>query len=116
MSHFENTAADKSAAGFTYQDFVYVYNLLQLEPEQELGIEVYDDLHKFTCEGLTLIQVKHSIGEGNLTDRDIDLWKTLYNWYMSIDEIPIAKDLTLVIYTNKNLGTQEFISESPLVF
>jgi len=109
MSHFENTAADKSAAGFTYQDFVYVYNLLQLEPEQELGIEVYDDLHKFTCEGLTLIQVKHSIGEGNLTDRDIDLWKTLYNWHMSIDEIPISKDLTLVIYTNKNLGTQEFI-------
>lgn len=109
MSHIEKTAADKSSAGFTYQDFVYVYGLLQLEPGQEMGLEVYDDIHKCTRDGLSLIQVKHSLGDGNLTDRDIDLWKTLHNWYKSKDEIPKEKELSLILYTSKNIGTQGFI-------
>lgn len=109
MSHIENTAADKSSAGFKYQDFVYVYGLLYLEPNQEMGLEIYDDIHKCTHDGLSLIQVKHSLGAGNLTDRDIDLWKTLYNWHMSKDEIPQEKELSLILYTNKKIGNQKLI-------
>lgn len=109
MNHIEKTSADKSSAGFTFQDFVYVYTLLYLEPDQELGLEVYDDIHKCTLDGISLIQVKHSLGNSNLTDRDIDLWKTLHNWYTSRDEIPKKNELSLILYTNKEIGTQGFI-------
>lgn len=103
MDFFENTNADKNSIGFTYQDYVALKHALELKPEEQIGIEVYDDLHLESIEGRkTLIQVKHSINKSNITNKDIDLWKTLYNWSEAIKAIN-EKDISLVFYTNKGL-------------
>lgn len=116
MSHSEKIAADKTSLGFEFQDFVYIEKLIGLGPGQKLGLELHDDIHveTITNEGLIanllLIQVKHSINPGNITDRDIDLWKTIYNWLMIIPTLPPHRTLTLQLYTNKKLNSQPFIS------
>ncbi|EOF6205068.1 hypothetical protein ACK1ES_004480, partial [Salmonella enterica] len=75
----------------------------ELKPEEHIGIEVYDDLHLESIEGhKTLVQVKHSINKSNITNKDIDLWKTLYNWSEAIKTIG-DKSISLIFYTNKGL-------------
>lgn len=92
MGHLEKTAADKSSLGFEYQDLVLVDILISLKPGEQIGLEVFDDVHtESISDELNLIQVKHSLSGGNITERDIDLWKTLYNWLNSLPELPKEK-------------------------
>lgn len=110
MGHLEQTAADKSALGFEYQDLVLVNTLLGLKPGEQIGLEVFDDIHtESISDDLCLIQVKHSLLGGNITERDIDLWKTLYNWLKSLPELPQEKNITFQIYSNKTLNNQNLI-------
>ncbi|AZF16983.1 hypothetical protein C4J92_3515 [Pseudomonas sp. R3-18-08] len=110
MGHLEQTAADKSALGFEYQDLVLVNILLGLKPGEKIGLEVFDDVHtESITEELCLIQVKHSLSGGNITERDIDLWKTLYNWWKSVPELPSGKKVEFQIYSNKKLNNQNLI-------
>ncbi|MCS3505414.1 hypothetical protein [Achromobacter sp. JUb104] len=116
MNHSDKVAADKSALGFEFQDLVFVEKLIRLSPVQTLGLEKFDDIHVATAtedgdiEDLVLIQVKHSVDPGNVTDRDIDLWKTLANWLSIIPGLPSHRKLTLQLYTNKTPNDQPFVS------
>ncbi|MGC8101297.1 hypothetical protein [Metapseudomonas otitidis] len=111
MGHLEQTAADKSSLGFEYQDLVLVNYLLELKPEETIGLEVFDDIHTENISNdLCLIQVKHSLLGGNITERDIDLWKTLYNWLKSLPELPQGKNIKFKIYSNKTLNNQNLIA------
>ncbi|WP_225547261.1 hypothetical protein [Chromobacterium violaceum] len=116
MNHSDKIAADKTSLGFEFQDLVYIEKLIELRPGQTLGLELHDDIHVETAaedgsiDDLLLIQVKHSVNEGNITDRDIDLWKTLHNWIKLIPDLPRHRKLTLQLYTNKNLNNQTFVS------
>ncbi|WP_151687665.1 hypothetical protein [Acinetobacter nosocomialis] len=116
MSHLQKIAADKQSLGFEFQDFVYIEKLIELRPEQSLGLEVYDDIHVTTndengdAKELLLIQVKHSIDASNISDRDIDIWKTFYNWLKLVPELPDHLQLKFQLYTNKKLNSQEFVS------
>ncbi|MGF6599677.1 hypothetical protein P3T23_004405 [Paraburkholderia sp. GAS448] len=110
MSHLDSTAADKKSIGFDFQDLVLIHKLLWLEEGGRVGLEIYDDIHvESIMDGISLIQVKHSLLGGNVAERDIDLWKTLYNWYKAIPELPEGKAISFVLYTNKGLGNQSFI-------
>ncbi|TDB52287.1 hypothetical protein C5468_10860 [Photorhabdus luminescens subsp. mexicana] len=109
MDFFEKTNADKNSIGFTYQDYVALKHALELRPEENIGIEIYDDLHLENIEGQkTFIQVKHSINKSNITNKDVDLWKTLYNWSEAIKTID-DKDVSLIFYTNKGLTLESGI-------
>lgn len=111
MGHISNTAADKSSLGFEYQDLVLIDILLNLKPGENIGLEVFDDLHtENITNNLTLIQVKHSLLGGNITERDIDLWKTLYNWHESLPELPKEKNISFILHTNKSLNDQNLIA------
>ena len=116
MNHSEKIAADKTSLGFEFQDFVYIEKLIELRPGQTLGLELHDDIHVETVaddasiENLLLIQVKHSIDPGNITDRDIDLWKTIHNWLKLVPGLPPYRTLTFQLYTNKTLNNQAFVS------
>lgn len=110
MSHLEDTAADKSSFGFEYQDLVLVDKLINLKAGEAIGLEIFDDLHvENISNDLTMIQVKHSLLGGNITERDSDLWKTLYNWYQSLLSLPTDKNITFQLYTNKSLNNQNFV-------
>lgn len=116
MNHSEKIAADKTSLGFEFQDFVYIEKLIELRPGQTLGLELHDDIHVETVaedasiKELLLIQVKHSVDPGNVTDRDIDLWKTIYNWLKLVPGLPPCQTLTFQLYTNKSLNSQKFVS------
>ena len=116
IGHLEEVSADKSSIGFEFQDYVFLEKLLRLEPEEVLGLETYDDIHiarhskQGALEELVLIQVKHTLTEANVTDRDADLWKTLHNWLTSLDELPPCPRTTFQFYTNKKLNEQAFVT------
>jgi len=116
MDHSEKIAADKTSLGFDFQDLVYIEKLIELKPGQTLGLELHDDIHVETAadnasiEDLLLIQVKHSVNPGNITDRDVDLWKTIHNWLKLVPGLPAYRALTFQLYTNKSLNNQAFVS------
>ncbi|WP_193074326.1 hypothetical protein [Pseudomonas sp. FME51] len=116
MNHSDKIAADKTSLGFEFQDFVYIEKLIELKPGQTLGLELHDDIHVETAaddasiKDLLLIQVKHSVDLGNITDRDIDLWKTIHNWLKLVPGLPHYRTVTFQLYTNKNLNNQTFVS------
>lgn len=94
MSTFqEKTNADNKAIGFDYQYYYFLYQLLALEDGEKIGLEVKDDVHLELNNGKQeLVQLKHSIQNNsvgdiiNLTERDSDLWKTIYNWVNIIND------------------------------
>jgi hypothetical protein len=86
-SIFETTAAEKKSIGFDYQYYFFLLQLLKINEGEEIGLEVKDDVHIEMSNGdLVLLQLKHTVQTNvdgdpiNLTERDIDLWKTIHNW------------------------------------
>ena len=68
--------------------------MLALEEGEKIGLEVKDDVHLELNDGKQiLLQLKHSIQNNsageiiNLTERDTDLWKTIYNWINIINDV-----------------------------
>jgi len=104
---FEQVAADKSQLGFDYQDLVCLEYLIDIKPGETVGLEVFDDLHHGRIDGgKALIQVKHSVNNGiALTNRDIDLWKTLHHWSKALDLLG-SSDIEFVFFTNKKKTSQ----------
>lgn len=116
MNRSEKIAADKTSLGFEFQDLVFIEKLIELRERQTLGLEFHDDLHVETAADngsiadLLLVQVKHSVDPGNITDRDIDLWKTIHNWLKLVPGLPSARTLTFQLYTNKTPNNQALVS------
>jgi hypothetical protein len=104
---FEQVAADKTQLGFDYQDLVCLEYLIDIKPGGTVGLEVFDDVHHGRIDGgKTLIQVKHSVSDGSaLTNRDIDLWKTLHNWSKALDLLD-SIDIEFIFFTNKKKTNQ----------
>jgi len=107
---FEKVAADKSQLGFDYQDLVCLEYLIDMKPGEIVGLEVFDDVHHERISGTNaLIQVKHSVNDGSsLTNRDLDLWKTLYNWSKASDCLS-SSNLEFVFFTNKKMTARNGI-------
>lgn len=92
-THYEKTSAASTSIGFDFQYYYFLLSLLKLRSGEEIGLEIKDDIHINKQNGeLILLQLKHSIQANsedkiiNLTERDIDLWKTLYNWIQVITD------------------------------
>lgn len=99
MSHTSKISADKQSFGFRYQDRVALRIALDLKPGEEMGIEVLDDIHHTSKNGINLTQTKHSFC-GTLTNSDLDFWKSIYNWIKVIKENHLSYE-SLTLYTNK---------------
>lgn len=120
MNEFEKRhSASAGDIAFSYQFYSFVYKLLKLQKGDVVGYEMKDDIHIESFDGkIKLIQVKHTIQKkvdgtpSNLTNLDIDLWKTLSNWVEWINESKKSnKELELVsyiLYTNKEAGKIDF--------
>lgn len=83
----EKTAASGTGAAFDYQYYYFLYKILNLRMGQSVGLEIKDDVHTDMDNDLQLLfQLKHTVqkkADGApvcLTELDVDLWKTLYNW------------------------------------
>ncbi|NFI59538.1 hypothetical protein FDA39_06300 [Clostridium botulinum] len=124
MSSFqENVSADKTSIGFEYQFYYFMYKILGLKKGNRLGYEVKDDVHLELSNGeYILMQLKHSMKQksdgsiSNLTTKDIDFWKTIYNWINMINEIDEGKyskekliKYTFILVTNKGQSKENIV-------
>ena len=121
----EATSAIKKSVGFDYQFLYFVYRALELKPGEKIGYEVKDDVHLELNDGCEVfLQLKHSLQTKkdmniiNMTEKDSDLWKSLYNWNLSINEINESRRIDyinrieFVLVTNKNNENNKFFTKT----
>lgn len=103
----KNDIANKTSAGFIYQDLVLIKQLLYLEDNgTKIGYEVLDDIHILKNDTtLELIQVKNSINGDTLTESSSDFWKTILKW-AKIIESTNENNISFVFYTNRTLSNR----------
>lgn len=116
----DNHTAGAQAIGFDYQFYYFMFLLLDLKVGEKIGFEVKDDVHIDKSDGSTvLLQTKHTIQKDasgssiNLTDLDVDLWKTISNWSVLIKSKKNFIDKHFfVLVTNKNENNNKFIKSA----
>ncbi|MCR1874499.1 hypothetical protein NSA45_01390 [Paraclostridium bifermentans] len=93
-------------AGDLFQYYIALRNCFNMKSGDKLQIEVNGDVSLISSiSGASFqIEVKHHFGEHSLSDRNIDFWKTLSNWYMEYDRISIFS--SLVLYTTSTIGLE----------
>lgn len=95
----ENRAVNDATlnkAGDIYQYLIALKDCFELNDGEKLQIEVNGDVSILNeTGGKFQKEVKHHFGEKKLTDRDIDFWKTLANWYVEFDRIKGFTNLIL---------------------
>ncbi|WP_346939719.1 hypothetical protein [uncultured Clostridium sp.] len=124
----EATSSDKKSVGFDYQFLYFIYRALELKPGEKIGYEVKDDVHlELNNEREVFIQLKHSLQTNkgmniiNMTEKDVDLWKSLYNWNLSINEsienkkLDYINNIEFVLVTNKNNENNNFFTKTEKV-
>ncbi len=80
-----------SDLGFSLQRTRFLARLLEAEPGDTVCLEVFDDVRVETHDGQVLAEEDKSSVSGNaLTDRSVNLWKTLANWVVAAQEIDIS--------------------------
>ena len=83
------TDATASSVGYIYQlQYSLIYLLGKKDSNLYIKIETYDDIsvHDIKTDKIVaLLQTKH-YKSSNLTDKDTQFWKTLYNWINSSSE------------------------------
>lgn len=129
-SRVDLTSADTKIIGFDFQYFFFINELLKLENGQSIGFEVKDDVHIElpNNRNARLFQLKHTVQKNtngapkNLSDSDLDLWKSLSNWTKVIcdkvegrakenEQVCYLKNTEFILATNKNLSQNKFISK-----
>lgn len=102
--------ASRSALGYLHQAKVALVELLdrtRRRPTIALRMELLDDV-TFEADGtaIELLQVKHHLVPGSLTDSSEDLWRTLAVWLDAYDASAFDfSDGALVLMTTSNAAT-----------
>lgn len=97
--------ATLNKAGDIYQYLIALRDCFELSDDDTLQIETNGDVSIINnTGGLFQKEVKHHFGNTFLSDRDVDFWKTLANWYVDYERV---KNFSHYI-----LSTTEKISES----
>ena len=90
--------------GFTYQNIVALRDCFDLREGERLQIEVNGDISITSAEkqrGRVQKEVKHHLNSETMSERDIDFWKTLANWYDEYERVkPFEK---LVLHTTAQI-------------
>lgn len=92
-----NNNAISSAQGFVYQNLVALEKCFELLQDKILRIETFGDV---TIENLVQVEVKNV--KTNLTDLNVNFWKTLKNWMD--DKFDTGSYESLILYTTQKIG------------
>lgn len=96
-------------AGDIYQYLIALKDCFELTDGDSLQIETYGDVSIINKNGGRFQkEVKHHFGKSSLSDRDIDFWKTLANWYVDYERVKT--------FENFILSTTATISENSIFF
>lgn len=98
LVNFDST---QQKAGDIYQYIIALSDCFDMQPGDSLYIERYGDVSCIKKEGSFQKEIKHHFGDKNLSERDIDLWKTLANWYEAYEKQKIFSEL--IFYTTADI-------------
>jgi hypothetical protein len=71
--------------GYSLQAIRFLHLLLEAQPGTLVSLEVFEDVGTLVPNGQALAsQVKSGLVKNPLTDRSVDLWKTLANWASAV--------------------------------
>ena len=80
--------ATLTKAGDIYQYLNALRDCFELNDGETLQIEINGDVSIINnTGGLFQREVKHHFSETFLSDRDVDFWKTLANWYVDYERV-----------------------------
>lgn len=75
-------------AGDIYQYLIALKDCFDLADGDTLQIETNGDVSIINdMGGRFQKEVKHHVGKSFISDRDIDFWKTLANWYVDYERV-----------------------------
>ena len=103
--------ASASFQGYIYQARYALLRSLQegrLHPSHAVSIEKFDDV-AFEQDGrpVELIQTKHHNTSGDVSDRSVDLWRTLNIWIERIAEEPLDSSDTRLLFLTTNTAQDD---------
>lgn len=84
--------------GYSIQTTRMLMRLLRCDPEQAVSLEVLDDVAVVGPDGTIAEQVKSGLRHNPISDRSVELWKTLFNWVGAIRNGALASDMRFVLY------------------
>ena len=88
--------ATKQKAGDIYQHLIALRDCFELNDGDTLQIETQGDVSIINdAGGRFQREVKHHFGDKSISDRDIDFWKTLANWYTDYERVKFFSDYIL---------------------
>ncbi|MBI6150814.1 hypothetical protein JEP92_01815 [Serratia surfactantfaciens] len=106
-----NTSALGQYLGYTLQTWRMLSYLLGSRPGMIVSLEEFDDISVFCPQkGIILEQDKSSISGNNpISNSSIDLWKTIYNWIVLIEEKKVEVARTKFKLYTRNRHESELI-------
>ena len=88
--------ATSQKAGDIYQYLIALRDCFELNDGDTLQIEINGDISIINdAGGRFQKEVKHHFGNKYISDRDIDFWKTLANWYVDYERIKTFSNFIL---------------------
>ncbi|RYZ72843.1 MAG: hypothetical protein EOP09_02630, partial [Proteobacteria bacterium] len=97
----EKFAATAPTLGYLFQIRLALLFLLRSDRDRDLAIEALDDI-QFEKNGSSreLIQTKHHVAPGNITNAGTDLWKTIRVWATQVSDASVdLKDIAFTLIT-----------------
>lgn len=91
-----NTHVPDKVYAYSLQVRHMMYELLDCKDGDAVSVEVFDDIGVERLDGTKeAIQAKSALSNRNpVSDRAVDLWKTLYNWLVAVQEKEIDIECT----------------------
>lgn len=85
--------------GYSVQVTRMLARLLECTEGQAVSLEVLDDVAVTGVGGTVVEQSKSGLAHNPVSDRSVDLWKTLFNWVEAIRNGALGDDTKFVLYT-----------------
>lgn len=99
----------KTKLGDIYHYYVVLSFCLELQENETILVEKYGDISIESPEDSMNIEIKRHQGEHTLSDRHIDLWKTLHNWIKY--HYNMCNFIKLILYTTSTFGEKSIFKE-----
>ncbi|MGG5342074.1 hypothetical protein [Enterococcus sp. AZ192] len=109
----EKMSADDKIVAFDFQFEYFLLQLFCMKIGEKVGFEYEEDVHIEHANGkISYIQVKHTVEKDkNITQKDSDMWKTLWSWIKIItdeelrvnqtEQCEFVKNTLFILLTNK---------------
>ena len=112
MSNDRDFSAAESQLGYLYQLRYALAVILESERDSRIEVETLDDIVLVDSEGGTqILQTKHHVKPGNVTDRSTELWKSLRIWCNAVKSTSVDTERTKFLLVTTNRAQDKTIAD-----